>query len=157
MNKTVQFHFLFSREWVITRRGDGVLPVEWFANAIKERFSVRVVQIKTYECRGIIRLKSAEERENIFNSLIDLISDKYGIEYGSGVFDIMIEDVGGGGNMHDDPDSEWTILGDNDIKSLDRINNLVGADEFKKLAAECASAAPYLICNKILDSFASRA
>lgn len=48
MSKTIQFHLLFSREWVITRRGDGVLPVEWFASAIKERFSVRVVQIKTY-------------------------------------------------------------------------------------------------------------
>lgn len=172
MKNVFTFRLVFAQDWILSQRGNDVLPVDWFVAELQKLYSISNVTSRLTECEGQIEV-SAENEAALLDQLKELISKEYRIEPNANVFSIEVtecEELLVAEAPADETAAENTSVQAGTASeqeeevpetasapsAMERINELVGAAEFKALAAECASIASHLKANNILDSFTSR-
>ncbi len=161
-----------SGSWVLSRRGDDVLPVDLLAKTIAERFGGKLV----IEDSGLTELvvtinNEAGDTEEIIAKIRGIFSEHYSPEEANKVLSIKTADA-------EDKPAEATeeikkiaeqrsystgdTAADNGSsasteKRLEEIDALVGAEEFKALAKEIVEIAPQIIKNETFDVLTNQA
>ncbi len=156
-----KFSLSFDSSWVLTKKDDDVLPIEAFIKNIKELFDVEVLSSSLTDCD--ILIKDGTLDDNIICEKISaLLKEKFSllvpsdsVEYAltEYVFEPTKEDEAiATPSVNDEDISEDNT--DNKVEDvLNRINALIGAEEFKKMADECVRIAPGLIKHNTVEAF----
>lgn len=168
----------FDSDWVLSRRDDPVLPVEAFLQMLESFVEIQVLEQTMTECVVVIK------RENfgagrIRNCLFRILSTKFQLkldspeisysiedynEPGEKTFEDLILDISG---MEDTEERPMRTVADLEREeqerkaqllkdTIEKIEALVGAEDFKALARECAAVAPGLISHNIAETFIHR-
>lgn len=171
MNRSIRFHLVFSQSWVLSKRSDPVLPVDWFLNEIKNRFEIKDIDSRISECGGKIQLADISSSENFLNEMKSMICEKYALDKDTDVFSIEAEEIEEPEETEtasaDTAENEKTSYGGFGFeraysgqpehkRAMSRIMNMVGMDQFKELAKECVSVAPRLVEKNMTDVFTCR-
>ena len=165
MNRSIRFHVAFSSMWVLSKRDDDILPVEWLLNEIKNKFDVTDIDSRVSECSGMINLPDLTDSGEVLKEIKDLITNKYPNPDDADFFRIEAEEVSGektaetgkpAEHTEDVPGSAPQNPASEKESAIKRIENFVGADKFKELARECVKIVPHLISNNIADAFTCR-
>lgn len=146
----------FDSAWVLSKREDAVLPVDAFVELIKDVFSVDVVHKSLTECELIVKNEQMEAGE-ICIKIWDLLKEKMGMEDPDKLVECSVSDYGTKEEKQKEAPKtdvrEEKEKADSAAETLEKINALVGATEFKQLAQECAMVAPGLIRHNATEAF----
>ncbi len=158
MNHTVNaaFRIKFDPAWVLSKRGDRVLPIERVSAAVEEQLGAKITSKTLTECQGTLvvppDLDLVEDRlEEIVRELYSLSDDKH--------FSVIVEEVTADSPELSD-EREMASSNTSSVKSspkklgdsrppkpekssaAERIRALIGAPAFKELAEETIKIAP---------------
>ncbi|MBR6044352.1 MAG: AAA family ATPase [Ruminococcus sp.] len=170
MNGKLHFRIKFTQSWILSKRGSKLLPADWLAGELKKQYSATGVKTRLTECEGFID----SDAENLPADLKSRVEEMLVCQFGDDSTDAFTVEV----SEYTEPAPEEAAApaepetapaaepkAANEKKApeppkktaLEKINALVGAADFKALAAEINEIAPGLIANNITDSFTSRA
>lgn len=167
----------FESSWVLSRRNDDKLPVDLFAEEIAKLMNAKVLGQTLVECEFV--LEKDESDAQIIQKVMDLVKSKFAVEKPADIVEITIgayempkreekkkvvteeifDDFFDMPEPEDDDDTpevvEESCQADDDKLNniMERINALVGAEEFKALAQEIVQVAPGLIKHNMADAF----
>lgn len=150
----------FNYEWLLERKNDEVYPVDYLKQLIMNNLEA----IKAAKSDVSMLLLTADDcslssEAELKNEISELINEEYGLTSEDPKYTIDIVEA------DDEKEEEHrAVVGSRDAdasaergrKALDKINDMVGADEFKTLAGEIFKAAEGLRKNKLTDVFAER-
>lgn len=169
----IKVEITFNEDWLLKRRDDPVYPVENVMRLIKNEFKVEKALDLSVSALSF-SLKETEEinETSIKEKIPELINAEYDLTPDSSEYSIEIsqcgEDCMDGAENADDADDEDGVENANgeDNKEddgqedaaevMEKINEVVGADEFKALAKEIFSVAGNIKKNDLTDVFADR-
>lgn len=160
----LKFRIVFSSEWILSKRGNDILPAEWIVKELKDNYTILQIKTKLTECEGVVNSQDEVELRSKINSLI---CNKYDITENSDVFSIEIEEHSAVKEQSENKGKESESISDHFSKSknnveknetsLTKIEKLIGALEFKALANEVSDIAETLKKNDMIDSFKTEA
>lgn len=167
MSHTFRFCISFSQSWLLSKRGNSILPPEEILQKLEKVVTITDSSFRISECTGVINDAVYDEKA-VFQMIVEMINKTYGISEKDDIYKIDISEYTNTKTElpHEDdekekanervstPNHKLTLKLDNKPKTIDE---LVGADDFKKLAHECKKVAQRLIDNGVVDSFTSRA
>ena len=157
--------------WVLRHREDEVLPVDFLAQNISEQLGSKIT-IEDTGLTGIILSINDEESapDEIVAKIKDIFTSQYSIEDANKVLSIKLQgepEESESSEEEERDESRETLVktgekvadkeesGSDSVsgteKCLEKINELVGAEEFKALAKEIADIAPQIAKNKTFD------
>ena len=148
----------FAESWVFMRRNDGVLPIPTLRTAIFNRYTAGLKVLHATHSRLMIIANEEVNAEEVKMEAWQAFVKHYvGEEIKSGIT-VKIEDYV---EEDDEDEVEEEVLVEEKArrvqseaeKALERINELVGAEEFKALAKEMVMIAPHIIEHKTFDIF----
>lgn len=168
----------FASEWVLSRREDPVLPVEAFLEALQSFVEIQVLEKEMTGCSVIIK-KENYGTARIRHILQRILIMKFqltvdGPEFSHSIedyqepeqptFEDLILDVPGMEDMDEKPVRTVADLEREEQErkaqllkeTTDKIEALVGAEDFKALARECTAVAPGLISHDVAETFVHR-
>lgn len=169
-NKKIEFQVSFAQDWILSKRGNEVLPPEYLIQKIKEEFVLNNEYIKVSFCSGVVELSDEVSVDLVIGEIEKIMLNEYSIDRNSDVYSVEINDYQEPVKIEEEADKEKA-----DEQSDATTNNeyseqpeqsdgfvvdtseLVGAGEFKMLVEEVKKMAPGLIENDIIDSFTGRA
>lgn len=169
-NKKIQFQISFDQNWILSKRGDDVLPPKMVIQKISEVFKVKNESVKVTYCSGVLEIAGNMSPEEVVSEIRQIILKVYDINPDSELYTVEISDYAEPEKApkEDVPKEKPTDLKQKsccetetsktegkDISAI--LDKLVGAGEFKQLVEEVVRVAPALIENDIVDSFTSRA
>ncbi|MBQ8959961.1 MAG: AAA family ATPase [Ruminococcus sp.] len=149
------FRIKFDPAWVLSKRGDSVLPVERVIAAVEKELGAKITSKSLTECQGTLvvppDLDLVEDRlEDIVRELYSLSDDKN--------FSVIVEEVKADGPAPaDERETASSIEGSaspqkkeepaqppkpGKTSAIERIRSLIGASAFKELAEETVKIAP---------------
>lgn len=169
MRTKVHFQLTFSQAWVLTQRGNDMLPVDWVVSEIKQNFDVLELKSRLTECHGVIEIGPEIDEWIVLAILKEMIEEKYDFPSETDLYTIEVKVCEETKKEESESSVDETEVKEieaySDVQSkeepaflaiLEKINALVGASEIKELAAECSKIAEGLIQNQIVDAFTSR-
>jgi ATP-dependent 26S proteasome regulatory subunit len=140
----------FDGEWVLERRNDEVLPIDNLLDQLKKTFSELTVEYQQItRCSVIIHASTEQE---IIEKRDAILADMGAADAVTAVTLIKEEDL----------QKEETTLAEPEAKreksfpSEGKIRQLIGAEDFKKLAKELIAVAPQILKHKTLGSFLNK-
>ncbi|MBO5747345.1 MAG: AAA family ATPase [Clostridia bacterium] len=136
----------FDAFWILTRQDDDALPVDKFMSAIADTYQIELLDTGFTECAFIIKNDDAN-CENVLKKITDMIMGMYPLKSLSEAVKVTVTDY------NDEMDDAKLQKQKEVEKTLQKINQLVGAEEFKALANEIVKVAPGLIKYNAVDSF----
>lgn len=154
-----------SGSWVLSHRDDDILPVDYLIKIVNEQFEGKL-SVEESGFTGLVLAVSGDvSTEGIILEIRKLFSTHYSIEDDNNILlikeeksdDSKAEKNDSEGKSEsaepeaDDNDSDEEIDKSAIESSLEEIDKLVGADEYKDLAHEIADIAPEIIKNKTFD------
>lgn len=169
----------FSSEWVLSHRDDPVLPVEAFLQALESFVEIQVLERTMTGCVVIIK-KESFGTARLRSCLYRILSTKFHLTLESPEISYTItdcEEEPEEANFRDlildiseeDDEEETPVRTLADLEreeqerkaqllkeTIEKIEALVGAEDFKALARECAAVAPGLISHDIEETFVHR-
>lgn len=169
-NKKIEFQVSFAQDWILSKRGNEVLPPEYLIQKIKEEFVLNNEYIKVSFCSGVVELSDEVSVDLVIGEIEKIMLNEYSLDRNSDVYSVEINDYQEPVKIEEEADKEKA-----DEQSDATTNNeyseqpeqsdgfvvdtseLVGAGEFKMLVEEVKKMAPGLIENDIIDSFTGRA
>lgn len=154
----------FDGEWVLNYRNDDKLPIDMFIDFFIEDIdeSVEIVNTSFTECELIIKSFNISS-DKITEIIKSILTQRMNIKENVAKFDVFDYEFEDELNFDEsnekirDISSKKTIQPEtNKIKSdtIDKIEKLIGADEFKALAKEIQTIAPEIIKHKTFEAFA---
>ena len=164
----------FDPDWVLTRREDPVLPVEAFLQMLQSFVEIRVLEQTMTECAVVIKNENYGTAR-IRSYLFRILSTKFQLKLDSPEISYSIKEY----NESEEKTFEellQVMTGEEDTvrttedllreererkarmlkETVDKIEALVGAEDFKALTRECAAVAPGLISHNIAETFVHR-
>lgn len=171
-NKKIEFKVSFAQDWILSKRGNEVLPPELVIQKIREEFEINNEYIKISYCSGVIELSDEVSADFFIGEIEKIMLNEYLIARNSDIYSVEINDFQEPVEKEEKPDyndenadeqskapskSERSEHSEQSNESIVDASNLVGAGEFKLLIEEVIKMAPELIKNNIVDSFTSRA
>lgn len=169
-NKKIEFQVSFAQDWILSKRGNEVLPPEYLIQKIKEEFVLNNEYIKVSFCSGVVELSDEVSVDLVIGEIEKIMLNEYSLDRNSDVYSVEINDYQEPVKIEEEADKEKA-----DEQSDATTNNeyseqpeqsdgfvvdtseLVGAGEFKMLVEEVKKMASGLIENDIIDSFTGRA
>ena len=150
-NYKAKFRLIFDPAWVLTKRGDGALPVEKFVEQVTEKLDANILTSNLTECTGVVTLPEDIGLVELENKVREIVGALY--EGENFRFDIKVEQAEEPVNDETEPEKksahEPIILPDKKAKveaNADeiskKIDELIGAQEFKEFACETIQIAP---------------
>ncbi|MCM1219108.1 MAG: AAA family ATPase [Lachnospiraceae bacterium] len=164
MSDVFRFCISFSQTWILSKRGNSVLPPEEILLELEKVFIVTEQSSKISECTGVINSAGHDEKA-VIQIIAETINKTYGISEKDDIYKIDISEYTENKlsisneckeATKDEPAIRKKTLSSTVEKTKD-VEQLVGADDFKSLANECKQIAKRLIENQLVDSFTSRA
>lgn len=165
----------FDSDWVLSRREDPVLPVEAFLQMLQSFVEIQVLEQTMTECAVVIKNENFGTAR-IRSCLVRILSTKFRLkldspeisysikEYNEAeekTFEELILDMTGEEEdavrttedlLREEQERKEQLLKD----TVAQIDALVGAEDFKALARECAAVAPGLLSHNIAETFIHR-
>ncbi len=145
----------FNSSWILSKREEKKLPVQAFVDAIKENLEIEILDISLTDCEIVV--KDNEKTDRQISDIIDhLIKSLFGIKNVVDVAEYKVTDY----VAPEKSSAPKSILETDDVSDsleateepiIDKINNLIGADEFKAIANECVKMAPGLIKHNLSE------
>lgn len=149
----------FDSSWVLSKRDEEVLPVEAFLTALKEVLSVDVLHSSLTDCEAVVNDEELD-CDAIDAIILEILLNKFELDKKSDLFELSITDFTvEKPDLSQDtqsPQSEPTNDAGNALNcesTINRINALIGAEEFKELAAECVCIAPGVKKHNTFEAF----
>lgn len=149
----------FDSAWVLSKRNNDILPVDAFVSIIKEIFDAEVINKSLTDCEIVIKNEEADESE-ISGRVYGVLKDKFAVEDVEKIVEYHISDFVAEQQPQDvieeasEGKKETVSAGENKTEAvLDKINALIGAEEFKELASECVRVAPGLLKHNTVEAF----
>ena len=171
-NKKIEFQVSFAQDWILSKRGNEVLPPEYLIQKIKEEFVLNHEYIKVSFCSGVIELSDEVSVDLVISEIEKIMLNEYSLDINSDVYAVEINDYQEPEKKEEEPDKDKEKADEqseapakterseqperSDVAKVD-VSELVGAGEFKLLVEEVKKMAPGLIENNIIDSFIGRA
>lgn len=162
MNDVIRFRISFSQSWILTKRGNSILPPDEILHKLEDVFNISNTASKIYERTGTIKDKSYDN-DTVIKMISELINHTYDISDKDEIYTI---------ELREEAEELTTVINDAEeaepttvktpkktaIPSKDSVSfdELVGAEEFKALAQKCVKLAPKLIENEVADTFTER-
>ncbi len=135
----------YSNGWIISHINDEVQPARWIAQTLQNRYTVTDLSVAVLLVQCTVALPEGRTPEALRAEILELHKEKYQTEEADRNFRLEIVPCDGPGEPADKTE-----------KALARIRALIGAQEFKALAEECASVAPGIRNNHIPEIFTRR-
>lgn len=155
----------FDSSWVLSKRDEAVLPVEAFLSALNEIIRIDILEASLTDCEFVVK-DDALDSEAVEAVVSDVLHNKFELDKQSGVFELSVTDFVDekpplSQSRSTPPESEPAKDNANDLKSesaisestINRINGLIGAEEFKALADECVCIAPGIKKHNTFEAF----
>ncbi|MGN0442800.1 MAG: AAA family ATPase [Acutalibacteraceae bacterium] len=155
----------FDSSWVLSKRDEAVLPVEAFLSALNEIIRIDILEASLTDCEFVVK-DDALDSEAVEAVVSDVLHNKFELDKQSGVFELSVTDFVDekpplSQSRSTPPESEPAKDTANDLKSesaisestINRINGLIGAEEFKALADECVCIAPGIKKHNTFEAF----
>lgn len=170
----------FDSAWVLSKKEDDTLPVDAFLRELESRLPIQVVNSSLTECEWIAKDAgvTAEQLESTVNDIlrglyaIDLTSDVVSFSVSdyenqetaeapaeSGLKDVSVQAAQTSlpGGILDQTEGTATADKEAQVKEImDKVNGLVGAEEFKALCAECVRMAPGIAKYRTHEAFTNQ-
>ena len=141
--------------FVLKHMDDSPLPVEAIIAKIGNKFDIRVEE-STFS--SAIILLNEEDVEKIQKLVLEFVKRKYNEKNPSGVVELIIEEeididdilmdfddiIAGDSDKEKDEAIVPTATVKTELESLKKINQLLGCEEFKRLAYDIASLSAYI-------------
>lgn len=171
-NKKIEFKISFAQNWILSKRGNEVLPPDLVIQKIREKFELYNECIKVSYCSGVIELSDEVSVDFVVDEIEKIMLNEYSLDRNSDVYSIEINDYQEPEEKEKEPDkdkekavdqseaptkTEGSEKFERTDEALVDVSELVGAGDFKLLVEEVKKMAPELIKNNIVDSFSSRA
>ncbi len=148
MNKKILISF--DASWILEHRDDEVLPVELIIQTFKEIFGMEVLDSSLSECEFVLSDSTLSEEE-LGKKLKDVIKDKFNQPNNDFVEIQFFEYIKKEDSVENSPkvEKKAEVVSENNEKSaIEKIHELVGAEEFKLLADEYVKVTPEIVrCN----------
>lgn len=155
----------FDSSWVLSKRDEAVLPVEAFLSALNEIIRIDILESSLTDCEFVVK-DDALDSEAVEAVVSDVLHNKFELDKQSGVFELSVTDFVDeklplSQSRSTPPESEPAKDTADDLKSesaisestINRINGLIGAEEFKALADECVCIAPGIKKHNTFEAF----
>lgn len=150
----------FDGDWILKHRLSEKLPINTFIDLINDRFGgeIEVLYTSFTDCEIAVKTPNIS-REDIAYAVEEILSDNFDIEE-SDVINLNIDDF----SCDDTKKAENTVVEEKPIivenkkitrpVTLDKIDDLIGADDFKALVREIVTIAPGIIRHNTFEAFA---
>ncbi len=151
----------FNSAWVLSKKDDDVLPVEAFLNCLKETFDIDILDKSLTDCEVVLKSTDLHDDE-IIQHIYSVLNDRLHIESIPQVVEYSVADY----VIPDSDDTEKNEHLEKDVpvdkpqlscdkveEVIAKINALIGAEEYKKLADECVKIAPGLLKHNTVEAF----
>lgn len=177
METRIFFKLSFEYDWLISQRGNDVLPVDRTIEMLKEQFDIDGLKSRIDGCEGVITLPADKTQDECMKLIYDIIKEEFNITPPK--YSLVTNKAA------DRPDPETKNEAKTEEKpeanpepakgikpdvplapkkspapakesAYDSIEKLIGAAEFKALAKECRDFSQSFIDNDLLDVFRSR-
>ena len=160
----------FDASWILSRENDEILPVDNILSTLCGSYDVKVVDKSLVGFELVINDVSVSD-ETIKKEFIEAISELYGVDSSKFVLELSVSDckeekksfiIDNSKVQAEDVDKKVDTQTDDSSDSdklsavLKKIDALIGAEEFKKLAYECVKVAPRLLKYNIVHTFLRR-
>lgn len=155
----------FDSSWVLSQRDEAVLPVEAFLSALNEIIRIDILEASLTDCEFVVK-DDALDSEAVEAVVSDVLHNKFELDKQSGVFELSVTDFVDekpplSQSRSTPPESEPAKDTADDLKresaisesTINRINGLIGAEEFKALADECVCIAPGIKKHNTFEAF----
>ena len=149
----------FNSSWVLSKKDNDKLPVEAFVDSVKEILEVEILDTSLTDCELIINQENASE-DDIANKIVSLIKKVFSIDDLAEIVQYEISDYASNKDMSAVETAESKAEASENVETvnevseiIDKINSLIGAEEFKALADECVKIAPGLIKHNTVEAF----
>ncbi len=163
----------FNGSWVLKHRGDSKLPIDLFVDAASAKIGgdVKVSKSTLTECE-LLLIDSKLSSEEINTIVADVLKQEFSIDKESDVATYAINDIKDkaspkdvdevpGSHVSSDPPEQrqsakkaYASGYAKKISIEERINSLVGADEYKSFLRELHLIAPLIVKHKTKETFA---
>ncbi len=183
-DKKISFSISFNPTWVLSKREDMVLPIDRFTFELKKKYEVTQLDTSLTDCSGVIDIPDDADdmamQASLQKELQDMLASMYHLSDDASVYTLSL-DVFTAPEEENAPTEEIPsveeIIASEKLMSKDTqtvkpkknstapsetssaiemINALVGASEFKEIAAECVRIAPYVKKHGTFDAFTHR-
>lgn len=169
----------FDPKWILSKREESILPVEAITKMLKSEFESEIIYSDLTTCEVVIDNQKFDDKHCKIR-IIDFLKSNFKVPIDDNVFTINVCDYDlpkdklvskESDNVHIEHnhvkannESTDTIKvrdnkrnGDDPKKSaIELCNDLIGADEFKKLVNECSIIAPGICAHDVRDAFTAR-
>ncbi len=155
----------FDREWILSKRGESVLPVQALLNLLCDAYDVKVLRSSIADFELVVKNDGISENEiteiiskainDMFSADLKEVAEYTVTDY---VPEVKQENVAEDTVADSEKRKTEFVLNDAEKVSiiLNKINSLIGAEEFKTLCEECVKVAPRLRQNKVIEAFTHR-
>lgn len=156
-----------SGSWVLSHRGDDLLPIDCLTKLLGDYYGSRMSVEDEGLTELVVRINKGKESESdIVNKIIAIFSEKYSVEDAKQIISVKVNKVEESFEKTDAAKLDgysWSTIADmlgngsddggaaadsgyKDAieRCLEKINSLIGADEFKALAKEIVDIAPQI-------------
>lgn len=145
-----KIEIVFNGEWLLTRLGDDVSPPEVVKKYITENYTVKKV-LKS----DVANLSFAVDGDDLDSQSLTAEIEKLLLETYKD--DDFLDRLFALETSSYTEENAFTVLRTNGLKTIKKIDELVGADEFKALANEIVKVAEGIKLHKLHDIFVGRA
>lgn len=169
----------FDAKWILSKREESVLPVEAITKMLKAEFESEIIYSDLTTCEVVIDNQKFDD-EQCKTRIIDFLTSNFKVPIYDNVFTIVVCDyalpkekleISESDDIHIEYNQAKTnnenidTIKANDNKTngdapkksaIELCNDLIGADEFKKLVNECSIIAPGICAHDVRDAFTAR-
>ncbi len=112
------FRVSFSQSWVLTKRGDKVLPADFILREIKKKYNVTEEISRIAGCEGVLEAASSDDEETVKSAIVGMICSQYDLEEDSDVFSVKVSGYAGSDDDDEEADKENDdVSGDRKVSS----------------------------------------
>ena len=161
----------FDASWILSKREESILPVEAVSKMLESEFSCEIIYSDLTLCEVAIDTVKYDD-EQCKAKIIDLLKSQYNISAEESVFSISVSDYVMPEKNEETADentgeekeceqpqnniAEENVHNSSKKSAIQACNELIGAEEFKKLIKECSIIAPGICEHNVRDAFTAR-
>lgn len=159
----------FDNMWVLSKKDDDVLPVQVITDRLKKRPEVEVLYTSLACCEFVVKDSKYDEKA-LMQMVNQLLTECFSIDESNDAVEVLMSDYVEKPEQKsdDEAEDEITEAPSKESKSavpednfseraaeeiLEKIDKLIGADEFKAIARECVRIAPGIRKYKTYEAF----
>ena len=145
--------------WVLDHRDDDLLPIDFLKKEIKEKLQDLVTVGYSSLTELSLHLKDEKGKgDEVAKKILAIFSKRYGTDVKDDIISFKVDNVEETARRKEDTAGRFAAKEepDSSVDCMEKIDALVGAEEFKALARELKQIAPQINRNKTYDTLLSQ-